>query len=153
MLPLPKSAMNHRAQRSILAERNAPRLSPAPTPYLDDVAKAATRLEHEESIIRYQILTYADRNNFHPSGIKAMAQNGDFDALGERILEDLRSLDVIYRDRPREQIKMRRVIKLVEKEWFFGLWYEEETGRQRRLKFALVIMRLILERNPAIVPL
>ena len=65
-----------------------------------------------------------------------MAQNGDFVELGERILEDLRSLDVIFRDRPREQSEMRSVIKSVEKEWFCKLWFDG-TGRQRRLKFLL----------------
>ena len=63
-----------------------------------------------------------------------MTQHGDFCELGERILEDLRSLDVIFQDRPREQIEMRSVIKLVEKEWFCKLWFDG-TGRQRRLKF------------------
>lgn len=48
-----------------------------------------------------------------------MAQSGHFNDLGERILEDLRSLEVIFRDRPHEQIEMRSIIKLVEKEWFF----------------------------------
>ena len=86
--------------------------------------------------MRYQILAYAERNNFCHSGIKAMAQNGDFYELGERILEDLRSLDVIFRDRPHEQIQMRSIIKLVEKEWFFRLWFDE-TGKRRRAKFAL----------------
>ena len=65
-----------------------------------------------------------------------MAENGDFDELGERILEDLRSLDVIFRDRPHEQIEMRSVIKIVEKEWFLRLWLDE-TGKQQRRKFVL----------------
>ena len=125
-----------RAEEATRAERKERRLSPASTPYLDDAAIAASRLGYEESLVRYQILAYADRNNFCHSGVKGMAQNGDFYELGERILEDLRSLDVIFPDRPHEQIEMRRIINLVEKEWFFRLWFDE-TGKQPRVKFAL----------------
>lgn len=116
-------------------ERKRRRLDPAPTPYLDEVAKAASRLGYEESLVRYQILAYADRNDFCHSGIKNMAQNGYFYELGERILEDLRSLNVIFRDRPHEQILMRTVIKVIEEEWFLRLWYDE-TGNHRQVMFA-----------------
>ena len=61
-----------------------------------------------------------------------MAQSGHFNDLGERILEDLRSLEVIFRDRHHEQIQMRSIIKLVEKEWFLRLWFDG-TGKQRRV--------------------
>ena len=125
-----------RAEEATRAERKKRRLSPAPTPYLDDVAIAASRLGYEESLVRYQILAYADRNTFCHSSVKGMAQNGHFYELGERILEDLRSLDVIFRDRPHEQIEMRRIIKLVEKEWFVRLWFDG-TGRQRQLMSVL----------------
>ena len=125
-----------RAEEATRAERKERRLSPAPTPYLDDVAKAASRLGYEESLVRYQILAYADRNNSCHSGIKAMAQSGHFNQLGERILEDLRWLDVIFRDRPREQIEMRSIIKLVEKDWFLRLWFDG-TGRQRQVMSVL----------------
>ena len=125
-----------RAEETTRAERKRRRLNPTPTPYLDDVAKAASRLGYEESLVGYQILAYADRNNFCHSGIKAMAQNGDFNELGEKILEDLRSLDFIFRDRPHEQMEMRSVIKMVEKEWFFRLWLDGTRG-QRRVKFVL----------------
>ena len=65
-----------------------------------------------------------------------MAQSGHFNQLGERILEDLRSLDVMFRDRPREQIEMRSIIKIVEKEWFHRLWFDG-TGRQRQVMSVL----------------
>ena len=42
----------------------------SPTPYLDDVAKAASRLGYDESLVRYQILAYAERNDWCHSGIK-----------------------------------------------------------------------------------
>ena len=103
---------------------------PTPTPYLDNIAIAASRLEYEESLVRYQIIAYAERNNFCHSGVKAMAQNGYFEELGERILEDLRSLDVIFRSRPHDQIEMRSLIKIVEREWFKRLWVED-TGKRR----------------------
>ena len=81
-------------------------------------------------------MAYADRNNFCHSGIKAMTQSGHFNDLGERILEDLRSLEVIFRDRSHEQIEMRSIIKLVEKEWFFRLWFDG-TGKRRRVMSVL----------------
>ena len=125
-----------REEEATRADREGRRMSPTSTLYLDDVAKAAQRLGYEESLVGYQILAYAERNNFCHSGIKGMTQHRDFCELGERILEDLRSLDVIFQDRPREQIEMRSVIKLVEKEWFCKLWFDG-TERQRRLKFLL----------------
>lgn len=65
-----------------------------------------------------------------------MVSQGYLQELAERIIEDLRSLDTIFRDRPHEQIEMRRLIKLVEKEWFVRVWVEE-TRRGRRVLFAL----------------
>ena len=125
-----------RTEEAIRDERKGRRLSPAPTPYLDEVAKAAGQLGYEESLVRYQILAYADRNNFCNSGISGMAQSGYFNKLGERILEDLRSLEIVFRDRPHEQIEMRRIIKIVEKEWFLRLWFDG-TGRQREVMSVL----------------
>lgn len=110
-----------REEKTTRAEQKQRRLDPAPAPYLDDVAIAASRLGYEESLVRYQILAYADRNDFCHSGIMTMAQNGHFHDLGERILEDLRSLNVIFRERPHDQVLMRSVIKVLEKEWFFRL--------------------------------
>ncbi len=53
-----------RAEEKERADRRYRRLDPTPTPYLDDVAKAVSRLGSEESLVRYRILAYADRNNF-----------------------------------------------------------------------------------------
>lgn len=47
-----------------------------------------------------------------------MIHHGDFQILAERLLEDKRSLEVIFRGRPTEQIEIRKVIKIVENEWF-----------------------------------
>ena len=66
-----------------------------------------------------------------------MVQNGDFQELGERIMEDKRYLNVIIQERPHEQIEMRSLIKLVEKEWLFELFFDE-TRKERRLKFILL---------------
>ena len=76
----------------------------SPNPYLDGIAKAADRLKCEGAMIRYQIIAYAERNNFCHSGIKETVSNGYFQELVERIVEDLRSLDVIFPTRPYEQI-------------------------------------------------
>ena len=121
-----------RAEEDQQAEMKQRGLDSTPTPYLNDVAEAASWLGYSESLVRYQILAYAERNNFCHSGIKGMAQAGHFNDLGERILEDLRSLEVIFRDRPHEQIEMRSIIELVEKEWFFRLWFDGK-GQQRRV--------------------
>ena len=102
----------------------------SPTPYLDDVGKAAERLGHEKSLIRYQILAYADRNSSCHSGLKAMIQDGAFQQLAERIMEDKRALVYIYRGRPSDQIEIRKMIKFVEKEWFVKLFvHETRQGR------------------------
>ena len=40
----------------------------SPTSYLDNMTKAASRLGYDVGLVRYQILAYADRNNFCHSG-------------------------------------------------------------------------------------
>ena len=121
-----------RAEEESRREGETRRLPPLPTPYLDDVAKAARRLGYEESLVGYQILAYAECNNFVHSGIKSMAENGLFQDLGERILEDLRSLEVIFQDRPHDQIEMRGIIKIVQNEWFRKLWIKN-IGKEKRI--------------------
>lgn len=123
-------------EESTLAKEELRHLAISPTPYLDDIAKAADRLGCESSMVRYQIIAFAERNNFCHSGIKAMAQNGDFQELAERIMEDKRALDVIFRDRPHAQIEMRGLIKTAEREWFSRIWMDE-TRKQRRMKYIL----------------
>ena len=123
-------------EESNMANEKRRHLAFSPTPYLDDIAKAAERLGCEGAMIRYQIIVYADRNSFCHSGIKEMVSQGYLQEFAERIIEDLRSLDTIFRDRPHEQIEMRRLVKLVEKEWFLRVWVEE-TRRDRRVLFAL----------------
>ena len=99
-----------------------------PTPYLDDIAKAASRLGYEESLVRYQIIAYAQRNDFCHSGIKGLICDCDWHDLGKKIIEDKRALELIFRGRPHDQIEMRNIIKLVEREWFSKLWVNEKTG-------------------------
>lgn len=123
-------------EETTLAEEKSRRLAPSPTPFLDDIQKAAQRLGYEESMVRYQILAYAERNNFCHSGIKAMIHHGDFEDLAKRIVEDLRSLQLIFQGQPHEQIKMRSLIKIVEREWFYQLWIDE-TRKERPVKFLL----------------
>ena len=62
-----------------------------------------------------------------------MIEGGDFQALAERIMEDKRSLEVIFRYRPHEQMEMRALIKIVEREWFSRLWKDgvEQWGTVR----------------------
>ena len=118
-------------EESTMVNEKRRRLPLSPTPYLDDIAKAADRLGCEATMIRYQIIAYAVRNNFRHSGIKEMIAQGCLQELAERIIEDLRSLDTIFRDRPHEQIEMRRLVKVVEKEWFVRIWVEEtRSGRE-----------------------
>lgn len=108
----------------------------SPTPYLNDIAKAADRLGYEVEVVRYQILAYAERNKFCHSGLKAMIEHGDFQHLAERIMEDKRALGYIYRGRPSAQIEMRKMIKFVEKEWFLKLFIDA-TRNGRRVEFLL----------------
>ncbi|KAL9063218.1 MAG: hypothetical protein Q9161_009583 [Pseudevernia consocians] len=111
------------------AEEERRRLPLSSTPYLDDIAKAAARLGHDFRLVRYQILAYAERNDFCHSGVKSMIDYGEFQELAERIVEDKRALEIIYRGRPHEQIQMRGVIKIVEKEWFETVFVDERKGR------------------------
>lgn len=93
----------------------------SPTPYLEDINRASSRLGYDVRLVRYQILAYAARNNLCHSGLKAEISEGRFQELAERLLEDKRSLGVIFRGRPQAQIEMRQVIRIVEKEWFESL--------------------------------
>ena len=135
-LDLQEVAERVKKEETTLAEEKSRRLAPSPTPYLDDIEKAAQKLGYDNSMVRYQILAYAERNHFCHSGIKAMMHHGDFDHLGTRILEDKRSLEIIFRGQPHEQIKMRNLIKIVEREWFHCLWIDE-TRKDRPVKFVL----------------
>ena len=118
-----------RQEEATRAEEERRRLPLSPTPYLDDIAKAAAGLGYDFAIVRYQILAYADRNDFCHSGVKNMIQQGEFQELAERIMEDKRALEIIYRGRAHDQIEMRGVIKIVEKEWFDTLFVDERKGR------------------------
>ena len=123
-------------EEATMEDEKRRRVPTSPTPYLDDVAKAAERLGYEVDLIRYQILAYANRNNFCHSGIKAMIQDGDFQQLAEGIMQDKRALVNIFRERPSEQTKIRKMIRFVEKEWFVRV-FMDETGEGRLVKFVL----------------
>ena len=121
-------------EQATLADEKRYRLPISPTPYLDDIAKAAERLGYEADLIRYQIVAYANRNNFCHGGLKAMINHGDFQELAERMMEDKRTLKVIFHGRPSEQIEMRKVIKIVEREWFDSVWIDE-AKKERPVKY------------------
>ena len=104
---------------------------------LDDIPQAAITLASKESLARYHILTSTYRNHFCNSGIKGIVQQGEFQELGERIIEDKRSLEVIFRDRPDERNEMRRRMKFNEKECCFELWFEKTRNGQRWVYFNL----------------
>ena len=125
-----------RQEEKTLAEEKMRRLPISPTPYLDDIKEAAKRLGYEVGLVRYQIIANAERNNFCHSGLKALIHHGDFPELAQLIMDDKRSLDVIFRGRPHEQIELRKLIKIVEKEWFDQLWIDE-TRNARPIKWIL----------------
>ena len=51
-----------RAEEALREQENRyPELDPSPSPYLDDLVIAASRFGYDESLVRYQILAYADR--------------------------------------------------------------------------------------------
>lgn len=104
--------------KKLTEEEEMSSFSSIPTPWVYEIEKAAKRLEYDPKLVRYQIHAYADRNNFCHSGIQGMIDNCDFQELAERIVEDRRALEVIFRGRPNNQIDMRSVIKEVEREWF-----------------------------------
>lgn len=90
---------------------------------LDDTPQAASTLASIESQARYPTLTYAEQNSFCHSGIKGIVQQGEFQELGERIKEDKRSLEAIFRERPDERNEMRSRINSWRRNGFsnFGL--------------------------------
>ncbi len=98
----------------------------SPTPFVDDVIKAAEKLGCDPRMIRYQILQYAAQNNhFFHSGIGEMIEEARFRELADAIIEDKRALGVIFRGRPGEEIEMRNIIVKIEKEWFVKLFVHE----------------------------
>ena len=109
------------------AEQEAHRIVLSPTPYLDDVAKAAARLGHDFDLVVYQILAHAERNNFCHSGRKAMIQFGHFQELAERLFEDKKAPGVIFQSKSQDQVQMRAVMKTIEKEWFEKTYWDEAT--------------------------
>ena len=111
-------------EESTLAERRARRLPIHPTPYLDYIREAATRLGYDVSLVRYQILAYADRNSAWDS-LTAMIHDGHFSGLAKRILEDKRALAVVFREKPDAQKEMGELIEMVQKEWFDILWMDQ----------------------------
>lgn len=62
---------------------------------------------YDFSLVRYQILAYADRNNFCHSGSKAMTHRGDFQNLAARLMQDKRSLKIIFRGKLAWEIRPR----------------------------------------------
>ena len=116
------------------AEQETRRIAVSPTPYLDDIAKAAARLGHDFDLVRYQILAYAERNYFCHSGLKGMIELGHFQELAERLVEDKKALGIIFQGKPHDQIQMRTVIKTIEKEWFEKV-YVEEAAKKRQYRY------------------
>ena len=121
-------------EEATIEDEKRRRVPTSPTPYLDEIAKAANGLGYQVDLIRYQILAYADRNKFCDSSLKVMIQDGNFQELAERIMEDKRALVNIYRGRPSDQIELRKMIRFVEKEWFVNLGVHE-TSRGREILF------------------
>ena len=70
---------------------------------LDDIARAAGTLACNVSMVCYQIIAYAERNNFCHTSLQTMINHGDFQELAKRMIEDKRALDVTFSRRPHEQ--------------------------------------------------
>ena len=121
-------------EEATMEDEKRRRVPTSPTPYLDEIAKAANGLGYQVDLIIYQILAYADRNKFCDSSLKVMIQDGAFQQLAERIMEDKRALVNIYRGEPSAQIEIRKMIKFVEKEWFVKL-FVHETRKGREILF------------------
>ena len=122
-------------EEATMEDEKRRRVPTSPTPYLDDIARAANILGCEVDMIRYQILAYADRNNSScHSGLKAMIEDCEIQQLAERIMQDKRALLYIYRGRTSAHLEMRKMIRFVEKEWFERV-FVKETRRGREVMF------------------
>ena len=57
-----------------------------------------------------------------------MMNYGEFQKLAASLVHDKKALGIIFQGRPQEQVEMRHIIKIVEKEWFEGIWAD---GKER----------------------
>ena len=110
-----------------LEEEQRHRTIKTPTPYLDSIREAAQILGLTEKAVRFQIVGFGERNDMCHSHLEAMILKGSFHTLAEKIVEDKKGLDIIYQNRPNDQIEMRVAIGSLANEWFKRIW--EADGR------------------------
>ncbi|KAI4096034.1 MAG: hypothetical protein LQ344_001268 [Seirophora lacunosa] len=108
----------HRVQqymyyKSSPLERDRPR-----TPWLDDVARAATALGLEMDTIRWEIKMYAQRNSMCHSGVKRLIEERRWEKLAEEICRDKASLERSFPNDPRGQTQMRVMIGHIQDRFF-----------------------------------
>lgn len=104
----------------IYSSSSPPRQDPSQvkTPWLDDVAKAATTLGISRDQLLFEIKTYAARNQLCHSGVGKFIDTADWGRLATQIIHDKGILDPMFRDRPQEMLAWRRAIGRVQTRFF-----------------------------------
>jgi len=97
------------------------------TPWLDDVKASAKVLGLSEDQLLYEIRTYATRNSFVHSGVSHLIENCEWHEFASHTIRDLNLLNDRYKGHPDEQIRMRRCIKELQRDWFE--WVREVNGK------------------------
>ncbi|KAI4114212.1 MAG: hypothetical protein LQ345_004976 [Seirophora villosa] len=122
----------HRVQqymyyKSSPLERDRPK-----TPWLDEVARAATALGLEMDTIRWEIKMYAQRNSICHSGVKRFIEERRWEKLAEEICRDKANLERSFPNDPRGQTQMRVMIGHIQ-DRFFDTCHYHGGGVQYRL--------------------
>lgn len=100
-----------------------PRLSsPRPaTPWMDDLKRAADRLNTTKERLLFEIQFYAERNGICHSGIKALVENCNWTVLAERISQDKKVLGGLYKDHPEDSRNLRTAIERIQSRWYIKI--------------------------------
>ena len=91
------------------------------------IVRAASKLDFEDEQIKYEILTYADRNILCHFPISKMVEECHRHILAKRVCKDLKHLSLVFQDHPQERIRMRSCIKKLEREFFVDC-FEDNDG-------------------------
>ena len=89
-----------------------------PTPWLQDLERAALELGTSKDQLAFEIQYYAQRNQYCHRGIKHLLDDCDFQALAKRILADRKALRRLYIDHEDDAMNMRSALDRFQEKWF-----------------------------------
>ena len=112
----------------IQAQRRGSSAPAPPTPWLDDLARAAARLGMKKTDVRFEIASYAKRNSLVHSNVESLILEARFAELATHIVRDKENLNKLYGDNPRIVIDYRLAIGRLESEWFNAPSFRNHDG-------------------------